>query len=259
MKKKIIIAMVMGAILVGSMVACGRVHHIGDETSAGERTHFAKDIAIEGIDKIKIDIEAANVKINKSTGDKVEVVADVSKYSKGIEVDSKGSTLLISEEFNDIELFDNDHSDITITIPEKYDKDFKYTYGASESYIEDIKVNNMEINGGAGMCSISDVVFKDLDMKMGAGATKIKLSEECGKINIDGGVGKFEISFAKVGGDFSYKGGIGEANIKVPENAPITIKGQSGLGEFNQKAKVSSEGKYDFDIKTGVGKVTIEN
>ena len=87
----------------------------------------------------------------------------------------------------------------------------------------------------------------------------IDLDEECGNIDIEGGVGKFDLKLSKVGGNLTYKGGVGEANITIPENAPVDIKSGTGLGDFKQTAKTSGEGKYIFDVKTGIGSITIDN
>ena len=139
-----------------------------------------------------------------------------------------------------------------------YSKSLEINKRGNTLYIkEDLK--DINIDGGAGKLTLSNICFNRLDLDSGVGQVNIETGDRSGDIDINGGVGEVNVAIKKVGGDLIYDGGVGSSNIKIPKNSPISIKSESGLGSIENEAVISGNGDYIFDISVGVGSIRIYN
>lgn len=71
-------------------------------------------------------------------------------------------------------------------------------------------------------------------------------------------MGEFSLKLTEVGGNLTYSGGMGEATIDIPDNAPVKLITDTSIGETNITATTSGENTYTFDISSRIGSVTIK-
>ncbi len=124
------------------------------------------------------------------------------------------------------------------------------------------------------LCVPDDIAFEDVVISTGAGRLTVdSLSTDTMKLNT--GAGKAEFGSLDVNSKIKIKGGAGEVNILdgTLNNLSLSL----GVGELNMTAQllgksdfqfgvgeskltlIGSKDDYSFDIKQGVGKITIDN
>lgn len=229
-----------------------------------------KKIAVEDATNINISVNAAIITIKVYDGDEIKVTGKLSENSTDIDLDKHSSTIELIEKGTKISKFlptmtndqnQKDVSTLDILIPLKFNGNFQFIQGVGTSNIEGLNVKNLDIYGGTGYIKCEDIVFNKLNLKTGAAKTDFKLNKKSGDMIIEGGVGEINITMAEVGGNLKYSGGVGKLDVKIPENSPVKFEKNSGsgLGAFKLNAKTSSEEKYTFDLKVGVGSIDIHN
>lgn len=148
---------------------------------------------------------------------------------------------------------------------------------------KDIKLNEVDIDAGAGILSLQDFVTEEFDLNGGAGSMSIK-NVEASKVDIKGGAGElifqdviFNDSSIRSGvglldfhgqllGKNDISGGVGELNIDIQGSKDdYDIEVDKGLGSLRVDGKKSSNlnlkhenSKHSLDIDGGVGTINIQ-
>lgn len=230
-----------------------------------ENLHETADI--NGISKIEISILASTVTINTIDSNTLtldcvgssNIVTNttIEKTSNSIEIEEHGiNSFNNGFDFGNTLFNDKLNRTVTIGIPKEYAEKLSIECGAGNLIINDINCNSLTVDGGAGNLTINNAQFKNLNLSQGVGNTDIRLTRKCGDIEIDGGVGNIFVSMDEVGGNLTYSGGVGDATINIPENSPVKISTESGIGHTSINAKTSGD-TYTFDLSVGVGKLTV--
>lgn len=263
--KKIISLLILLTLAV-SITGCSVRFGIKDnENYSSEIVNLNESIQLNNEDELIIDIKIGKVTIVGYDGDEVIVSGKSNRGSNIIKLskdENEIEVIDISENQFNIGLFgDNigDKTDIEIKVPNKFNGDIDFSYGAGEAIIKNLTCNKLDIEGGAGELNINDIIFNNLDFSAGVGESNINLSNKCGDIKIEGGVGEVEVVLSEVGGNLDYEGGIGSARIQIPENAPVYFDTSSGIGSSNVNAKTSGENIYKFTLEVGVGDIKVYN
>ena len=222
-----------------------------------------KKVAIDDATDININICAAEVSVKSYDGDEVKITGKLSEKSKGIDINKNGNKIEIIEKDYKVRGFimdseDND-SKFDILVPSKLKGKFEFKQGGDTTDIEGIKVENIDINGGAAKLKCEDIRFDKLNLNLGAAKVDLNLNEKCGNMEVNGGAGEVNIKMKEVGGNLTYKAGVGSAKITIPENSPVKFITQNGVGKCEIKAKTSGEDTYTFDLKVGVGAISVRN
>lgn len=256
-------------------VGCGvRIGIDDNNNNRGELKDVDKDFKIDNVKNLNIAISAANVNVNLGDNDDLNINGKLCGGEENLVVRENGSDLSVEDkEFSDLSnqdinidtsIFKNkdnnnfQNNKVNITIPKKYKENLNLTFGFGDIKIKDIEVKNLELRTGAGNIGINNIVFSSLDYKAGAGNLDMQLDKKCGSMDIKGGVGNIKIKLAEVGGNLDFKGGLGNTAISMPKNSPVRINTSNGLGQVNIKAETSGEGKYVFDLKSGVGNISVK-
>lgn len=222
-----------------------------------------KKIPLGDATNIDVEIGAAVVSVKGYDGDEVKISGKLSEKSKGMNINKNENKIHIVEKGYEIsKSFKNtedDTSKIDILVPMKFKENFRYKQGVGKSYIEGIKVKNINITGGTGELKCEDIKFDKLDLDSGVGKVDLDLKEKCGDIDIKGDVGETNVKMAEVGGDLKYQGGVGSSNITIPKDSPVKFVTEKGVGSCKVNAKTSGEGTYTFDLKVGVGSINVRN
>lgn len=261
MKKLIKMAILIGA-LASVLTSCNVKLGIESRKKSNEYGDFSETISIDSVDNIDIFISVGNIIINEIEGDEVTVdVTGKSDLNIRTIVEKQNNTIVIKEKDykSKFKLGISSFEDrkVEIGIPSSYIDKLSLGYGVGDVLVKGINISELDIKGGAGNLDIKNIVFKSLQLEQGVGETDIDLKEKSGDIKIDGGVGSISLKIEEVGGDLKYEGGIGEADIYIPDKSPVKIKTSSGLGEININTTTSGENKYEFDLKVGVGSLSV--
>lgn len=228
--------------------------------SYSEELH--KSTSSEGIDNLDISILASEVTIKTIGGNDITLdCTGTSNIVKETKFDKSRGTIYIEEKgvnsFN-MNGFNSPTRKVIIGIPESFKGNAIISCGAGTVAINDSSFESLNLKGGMGELTISNVYFDKLTLKQGMGETSISLNKKCGDMDISGGMGEFYLSLSEVGGNLTYSGGMGEATIDLPDNAPVKIITDTGLGDTDISATTSGENTYIFDLSVGIGSLTVK-
>lgn len=221
-----------------------------------------KSISSEGIDNLDISILASEVNIKSIGGNDITLdCTGTSNIVKETKFDKSHGTIYIEENgINSFNMngFNNQTRKVIIGIPESFKGNAIISCGAGTVAINDSLFESLNLEGGMGELIISNIYFDKLTLKQGMGETNISLNKKCGDMDISGGMGEFYLSLSEVGGNLTYSGGMGEATIDLPDNSPVKIITDTGLGDTNISATTSGENTYIFDLSVGIGSLTVK-
>ncbi len=233
---------------------------VEDFNYTSEEVNISESMA--GISKLDIRIDVSNAKINYYDGSDIEISGKLSKDSKGVKVERGTDKINIIEESkrnNNFNINSDYGSNLLINIPKSFKGDIKLSFGVGEFEVNDLELNTLTVDSGVGGLTLNEISFNKLELESGVGSTTVKTSKKTGEINVKGGIGETNISLGDINGNLTFDGGMGSASIKVPVDAPININTNAGLGEARINAKTSSDAKYQFDIKVGIGEIEVTN
>ena len=180
----------------------------------------------EVINDIEIEVSSTNLIIQRGLSFMIETNNKYIKY----EIDDR--ELNIEEKSHFI---NNTDSKLIVTIPYHLGGLFVET-GAGKVQINEVEVNILELDLGAGKTDISNIlVLNDCNIDGGAGKIIIKESDIT-NMDLDMGVGKVELN-SKLNGNSVINAGVGEINLELV----------GGLDD------------YRFNVSKGIGSIRIDN
>lgn len=259
--KKILAAIMVGVLAIG-VVGCD-VEIGSRKRNGGNRSgeSINESISISDTKKVNIELGASEAKIYYYEGDNIEVTGVLGSFTEEVIVENRGTESYVTEKSSsrNLNFNDNDVSKLEIKIPKKYEGNMRLSLGVGKCNVDNISVSDWKIESGVGTLVVNNCTFDKLDLDCGVGNVDIKTSGKTGDIDIDGGVGNVTLILEEVGGDLEYDGGMGNTTIKIPENSPVRIDSESGLGKSKITARTSNEGTYKFDLNMGVGNLEVTN
>lgn len=124
------------------------------------------------------------------------------------------------------------------------------------------KFNFKKNNFGKVNMSLNDLILWDLNLNMGAGKAEFDLENvKVRNINLKGGAAKFDIKLGSLVNqvNLSAETGVASVDIKVPESTGCRISNSSGLSAKKfQGFKKISDGNYETpNFKTATSKISI--
>lgn len=214
------------------------------------------------ITKLKIECKLSNLKIEKGEEFKVEASSITDKFyckeEKGtLEIKDKTEFRLFYDTVN--------NSRITIYIPDNNKlENIEIETGAGEVRIEEFFADNLKLKLGAGNVKISNInIDKKTEIDGGVGKVIIEKSI-LNNLDLDCGVGEFEMT-AKLLGNSDIDCGVGRLSINLVGNEnDYEILAKKGLGSFTINSKeVQDNTKYGngenyITIDAGVGSTNIK-
>lgn len=176
---------------------------------------------------LNIDLNISNLTIKK--GDKLNIISN----NKYIKVDKNDGIVNIKEK-NHLG-FNYKDNKVTITIP------------------TNIKLDNVNLNAGAGKITIDYLNTSKINFSLGAGKVTIKELNVDKETFIDGGAGKIEILSGNIN-NLNFDMGIGNTIIKSNITGNSDIDCGIGALELNLLNNMKN---YTFEIEKGLGSVTL--
>lgn len=223
----LIVSIVSG--VISFFLGMGLIFNIGSKDVIGETTGMTFEQ--EEVSRLDIKIAASNLTIRK--GDKLHATTN----NKNIEINQRNNKIEIKEKGVNRWYSKNNGSELTIYIP------------------EDVLLNEVEIEAGAGRINIEDIKTEKFDLQLGAGETVINNIEVKRECEINGGAGKIEIKSSLLY-NLDLDLGIGETIIqaKLIGNSDI----DAGVGNLNLNLQGEKE-EYKIRAEKGVGTIKIDN
>ena len=207
------------------------------------------DNIFEDITSLELDLKAGEVEILTSYNDYVEIKTE--NISKKLKLNHyrDGKTLVVDSTDHLEGIVNQNLGTVSIYLPEElYLEDVEINVGAGSLYIENICANDFSVDIGAGEAEICSFLAKEADFDCGAG--EIVAHGNADKvIDIDCGMGSISYYTSDHEDNYSYKLNCGVGEIVCGANH------YSGIGS-EQKIDHHHASK-EMDIECGLGKVEI--
>lgn len=210
----------------------------------------------DNVTSLDIDINYSNITIK--TGNKFLLETN----NKNIKYKYSNENLKIEEKKYNL-LNTKNTSEVIITIPSNLKlNDVDIDNGAGTLNIENINTKKLNLNLAAGITIIENIISDKTDIDSGAGKFIIK-SGNINNLNFDIGVGTTEIT-TRITGTSEINTGVGKLELNLIGSIDdYKIKVNKGIGnvEINNKTAVDGEivgtGSNYIDIDGGIGKVNV--
>ncbi len=261
-----LIVTIIGGAVTGLLAISGLTSLKNDieENKADSASLQQYTLKTDKIEKLDIDVGAADIIIEKGDAFKIEHTSDSFDFKQ------KQGTLKIESELDDASGFflffsGSDKKQLLITVPEKMSfEKVSINAGAGDIYIESLKCGELDFDLGAGQLEADYIkVKKQGNIDGGAGEITV-LSGDMKDMDISLGVGKTNIT-AKLDGKNEIDTGVGEFNLTLMgEKSDYTISAETGIGVFKvEGASIVGEGVIGngdsaIDIDGGIGAVNVE-
>lgn len=209
----------------------------------------------EIINSLKIDLKCTNLDIKNSDKILIETNNSNIKYEQnGYELDIKEKknnclsnkqkklTIYVPRDLK-LDDVDIDSGAGTINIDNIDSKKLEFDLGAGDTIIKYINTDKIEMNTGAGSLKIDNGIISDMDLDLSVGETTIN-AQLLGNNRLNTGVGELNLNL--LGGKDNYK-----------------IKVNKGLGEIKvdnvsiSNDEVIGNGSNFIDISGGIGQIII--
>ena len=199
------------------------------ETMRDESYELSYAWEYEDITSLKVEVGAAECQILAYDGQKIRVEADNTKY---LDCKKNGENLKVSYGQENFALHWFDQGGV----------------GFIRIYIPKGEVlETLEVDGGAASITMEELVCKDVNLEIGAGALSYTGSVEK-KISVDCGAGSVELILEGQAEDFNYSLECGLGSVSV-ENGP----GIAGIGE----SKVDNRAAKKAELECGLGSIAV--
>lgn len=247
-----IIVGVVGAIFTG-------IYGVQMITEQSNIVRMDEELVFSEITRLDLDVKAANLHIRTEGQEfKVETyqVPDTTK------IENKDGKLIIKDN-NKIFSYKNESS-IIIYIPENIKlEEIDLDIGAGRLTIDKLDVKDAEFQFGAGSVEIKNMKSEKSSIECGAGQVIISESELT-NTDLDAGIGKVEFS-GYIKGNSQVNCGIGEVNLNLDGGKDLyTIKVEKGIGNIKiNDESVSNEsttgtGENKISVEGGIGNIKIK-
>lgn len=213
----------------------------------------------DNITSIDIDISTANIIVKSGNEFKI----DATNMNKSFSSKEKNGKLVLKEKDSWF-WHRNVNGSITVYVP--YDvklNELEIDNGAGEISIEGIRSYKLNVEQGAGRLEINDSQFDNTDIDGGAGEVKVTLST-LNNLDMDSGVGKIVME-ALITGNSKIDCGVGELDITLlGKDSDYRILAQKGIGSIkiagvNQSNdSVYGSGTNRLELDGGVGSINID-
>lgn len=204
------------------------------------------------VQSFEISNTSGDVKIRKTEGVKMRVIAHKKKFEKGcvLEMKKAGAKVVVEVEQPFRSTCD---VDFEVFVPESADLELKTGSG-------DIDVNgtrgNIVFRVGSGNVKV-EAIAKKIDGRSGAGALEAK--GELGNVHLLTGSGNARLVYTKApaGGEIDIKSGSGDAEVVLPKETKILTDSMIGAGKFYNELGDDKDAQFRISFKAGAGSMKI--
>ena len=253
--KKLAIAFALFLIImIFSMVVSAGVAIISELSLDDDIVVSEKKISSDEIKNMDISLKYASLKIK--TGNKLKV----STTSKYVTVLSDDGVLKITDK-NDRQLFKHEKKNVILYLPVDMKLDnVNIETGAGRVNIDSIVTGGLNLNLGVGKTVINNINVEYANIVTGTGDVLIK-DGNLNNTSVEMGIGKLEIG-AKFTGNNKIEAGVGEMKLRLSGD-DYKIKFTKGLGSIYYNDNLVSndtvigDGVNYIEIDGGIGAINV--
>lgn len=223
-----------------------------DDDELDDTENVVSEEVFSGVENLKLDIGASQVRIKTGTDDKIHVDDSRMKTENAVQktLSDDGKTLEITTKMrSSFKNVRNVKGTLVIYLPKDYKFDqVDMEYGAATAEIDGLNAKNLKIESGASGCTIKNADIEELDVETGAGSLDFYGTVEK-EVDIDCGAGRVTLNLEGKVEDYNYELDSSAGSVEIGEDID--------LGGLSTEKSIDNGSKRTIEISNGAGSVEI--
>ena len=223
-----------------------------DDDELDDTENVVSEEVFSGVENLKLDIGASEVRIKTGTDDKIHVDDSRMKTENAVQktLSDDGKTLEITTKMrSSFKNVRNVKGTLVIYLPKDYKFDqVDMEYGAATAEIDGLNAKSLKIESGASGCTIKNADIEELDVETGAGSLDFYGTVEK-EVDIDCGAGRVTLNLEGKVEDYNYELDSSAGSVEIGEDID--------LGGLSTEKSIDNSSKRTIEISNGAGSVEI--
>lgn len=223
-----------------------------DDDDLDDTENVVSEEVFSGVENLKLDIGASEVRIKTGTDDKIHVDDSRMKTENAVQktLSDDGKTLEITTKMrSSFKNVRNVKGTLVIYLPKDYKFDqVDMEYGAATADIDGLNAKSLKIESGASGCTIKNADIEELDVETGAGSLDFYGTVEK-EVDIDCGAGRVTLNLEGKVEDYNYELDSSAGSVEIGEDID--------LGGLSTEKSIDNGSKRTIEISNGAGSVEI--
>lgn len=223
-----------------------------DDDELDDTENVVSGEVFSGVENLKLDIGASEVRIKTGTDDKIHVDDSRMKTENAVQktLSDDGKTLEITTKMrSSFKNVRNVKGTLVIYLPKDYKFDqMDMEYGAATAEIDGLNAKSVKIESGASGCTIKNADIEELDVETGAGSLDFYGTVEK-EVDIDCGAGRVTLNLEGKVEDYNYELDSSAGSVEIGEDID--------LGGLSTEKSIDNGSKRTIEISNGAGSVEI--
>lgn len=223
-----------------------------DDDELDDTENVVSEEVFSGVENLKLDIGASEVRIKTGTDDKIHVDDSRMKTENAVQktLSDDGKTLEITTKMrSSFKNVRNVKGTFVIYLPKDYKFDqVDMEYGAATADIDGLNAKSLKIESGASGCTIKNADIEELDVETGAGSLDFYGTVEK-EVDIDCGAGRVTLNLEGKVEDYNYELDSSAGSVEIGEDID--------LGGLSTEKSIDNGSKRTIEISNGAGSVEI--
>lgn len=223
-----------------------------DDDELDDTENVVSGEVFSGVENLKLDIGASEVRIKTGTDDKIHVDDSRMKTENAVQktLSDDGKTLEITTKMrSSFKNVRNVKGTLVIYLPKDYKFDqMDMEYGAATAEIDGLNAKSLKIESGASGCTIKNTDIEELDVETGAGSLDFYGTVEK-EVDIDCGAGRVTLNLEGKVEDYNYELDSSAGSVEIGEDID--------LGGLSTEKSIDNGSKRTIEISNGAGSVEI--
>ena len=223
-----------------------------DDDELDDTENVVSGEVFSGVENLKLDIGASEVRIKTGTDDKSHVDDSRMKTENAVQktLSDDGKTLEITTKMrSSFKNVRNVKGTLVIYLPKDYKFDqVDMEYGAATAEIDGLNAKSLKIESGASGCTIKNADIEELDVETGAGSLDFYGTVEK-EVDIDCGAGSVTLNLEGKVEDYNYELDSSAGSVEIGEDID--------LGGLSTEKSIDNGSKRTIEISNGAGSVEI--
>lgn len=223
-----------------------------DDDELDDTENVVSEEVFSGVENLKLDIGASEVRIKTGTDDKIHVDDSRMKTENAVQktLSDDGKTLEITTKMrSSFKNVRNVKGTLVIYLPKDYKFDqVDMEYGAATADIDGLNAKSLKIESGASGCTIKNADIEELDVETGAGSLDFYGTVEK-EVDIDCGAGRVTLNLEGKVEDYNYELDSSAGSVEIGEDID--------LGGLSTEKSIDNGSKRTIEISNRAGSVEI--
>ena len=223
-----------------------------DDDELDDTENVVSEEAFSGVENLKLDIGASEVRIKTGTDDKIHVDDSRMKTENAVQktLSDDGKTLEITTKMrSSFKNVRNVKGTLVIYLPKDYKFDqVDMEYGAANAEIDELNAKSLKIKSGASGCSVKNADVEELEVEAGAGSVDfsgtVKQDTE-----IECGAGSVTLDLEGTEDSYNYELDSSAGSIQIGDDQEY--------GGLSAEKSIDNGSKRTIEISNGAGSVEI--